>query len=59
MMNVPPSEARELTLHDYQALVHNWQAAHETGDEPPEPPSIEEVENRMRRVEQRGYKVLN
>jgi hypothetical protein len=59
MMNVPPSEARALTLHDYQALLHGWQAAHATGDETPEPPSIEQTEERMRRLAARGVKVLN
>jgi hypothetical protein len=59
MMNVPPPEARRLTLFDYQALLHNWQAAHATGDEPPEPPSIEETEARRDRLERRGVKVLH
>lgn len=59
MMNIPPSEAKKLTLYEYQALLHNWRAAHETGDEPPEPPSIEEAEDGMRRLEARGVKVLH
>lgn len=59
MMNIPPSEAKRLTLFEYGALVHNWQAAHETGDEPPEPPTIEEAQERMRRLERKGVKVLH
>jgi hypothetical protein len=58
MMSIPPSEARKLTLYEYQALLHNWQAAHETGEEVPEPPSIEETEARRERLEARGVKVL-
>ena len=58
MMNIPPSEAKRLTLYEYQALLHNWQAAHET-EETIEPPSIEETEERMRRLEAKGVKVLH
>lgn len=57
-MHVPPSEAKALTLYEYQAMLHNWQAAHEA--EPAlEPPSIEENEERRRRLEARGVKVLH
>lgn len=58
-MNIPPSEAKALTLYDYQALLHNWQAAQGPGDDPPEPPSIEETEARRDRLERRGVKVLH
>lgn len=58
MMNIPPAEAKKLTLYEYGALVHNWQAAHSTEDQI-EPPSIEETEERMRRLEARGVKVLH
>lgn len=33
MMNIPPSEAKRLTLWEYQALLHNWNRAHSTGDD--------------------------
>jgi hypothetical protein len=58
MMNVPPSEAKHLTLYEYQALCHNWAEAHST-EEDLEPPSIEETEERMRELEGRGVRVLN
>jgi hypothetical protein len=58
-MGVPPSEAQALTLYEYQALIFNWQAAHETSEDVPEPPSIEQTEERMRLLEQRGVKVLS
>jgi hypothetical protein len=28
MMNVPPSEAKALSLWEYEALLHNWNEAH-------------------------------
>jgi hypothetical protein len=59
MMKIPPSEAKRLTLYDYDALLYNWQAAHETGEELPEPPSIEETEARRDALERRGVKVLH
>jgi len=58
MMGIPPSEARALTLHDYQALLHGWEQAHST-EETIEPPSIEETEERRRQLEARGVKVLH
>jgi hypothetical protein len=58
MMNVPPADAKRLTLFEYQGLVSNWQAAHTTEDEI-EPPSIEETEERRMELEARGYRVLN
>ncbi len=39
MMNVPPSEARCLSLWEYEALLHGWNEAHSAGDdvEAPDP----------------------
>jgi hypothetical protein len=39
MMNVPPSEAAKLSLHDYEAMLWNWNEAHRGKDdiEPPDP----------------------
>ena len=58
MGGIPPSEANALTLYEYQAMLHNWELAHKTGDELPDPPSIEETEERRRRLEARGVAVL-
>jgi hypothetical protein len=58
MGGIPPSEAKALTLYEYQAMLHNWEQAHKTGDEAPEPPSIEETEERRRQLEARGVAVL-
>ncbi len=39
MMNVPPSEARCLSLWEYEALLYHWNEAHSAGDdvEAPDP----------------------
>lgn len=38
MMNIPPSEARQLSYYDYQALLWNWNDAQARTDvEPPDP----------------------
>lgn len=58
MGGIPPSEAKQLILYEYQAILHNWEQAHKTGEEQPEPPSIEETEERRRRLEARGVAVL-
>lgn len=59
MMGISPTEAKGLTLYEYQALLDNWQKAHATGEEAPEPPTIEETEDRRRQLEARGVKVLH
>lgn len=62
MMNIPPSEARKLTRHDYESLIHNWSLAHSDGSEPPMPPTDDEIEDaqeRMHQLERRGVKVLH
>jgi hypothetical protein len=58
MGGIPPSEAKQLTLYEYQAILHNWEQAHKTGEEQPEPPSVEETEERRKRLEARGIAVL-
>lgn len=57
MMHIAPSEAKDLTLCEYQGLLHNWELAHSSEDVI-EPPSIEETEERRRLLEERGIKVL-
>jgi hypothetical protein len=38
MMNVPPSEAKALSLWEYEAILHHHNEAHGGGDvEPPVP----------------------
>lgn len=38
MMNVPPSEAAELSLYDYEAMLWHWNEVHRTGEvDPPDP----------------------
>lgn len=32
-MNIPPSEARELSYHDYQAILWNWNDMHSMDDD--------------------------
>lgn len=59
MGGIQPSEAKSLTLCEYQALLHGWEEAHKTGEEAPEPPSVEENERRREALEARGIKVLH
>lgn len=38
MMNIPPSEAKALSLWEYEAILDGWNAAHSGGDvQPPDP----------------------
>lgn len=39
MMNVPLETAEKMSLHDYEALLWNWNEAHKGADdiEPPDP----------------------
>lgn len=32
MMNVPPSDARSLSLWEYEAMLHHWNEAHRGGE---------------------------
>jgi hypothetical protein len=36
-MNVPPSEAKQLSLYEYEALLWNWNEMHSPGDDAPDP----------------------
>jgi hypothetical protein len=42
MMNVPPSEARALSLWEYEALLHGWNEAHSSSGDPdgPDPDQV-------------------
>jgi hypothetical protein len=33
MMNIGPTEARALSLWEYEALLHHWNEAHSAGDD--------------------------
>ncbi len=35
MMGIAPTEARQLSLHDYQGMLHHWNIAH--AEKPPIP----------------------
>lgn len=37
MMNIPPSDARELSLWEYEALLWHWNDAHDIEVEAPDP----------------------
>lgn len=37
MMSIPPSEAKTLSYHEYEALLWNWNDAHKIGDDPDPP----------------------
>jgi hypothetical protein len=34
MMNIPPSEAKLLSLHDYESILWHWNDAQQSGDDP-------------------------
>lgn len=59
MMNIPPSEAKQLTLAEYEGLMHHWNASHDTGEPELEPPSKEQIAKRRARLEAQGIKVLH
>jgi hypothetical protein len=44
MMGIPPDVAAQLSLHDYEALLWNWNEAHKGSDgiEPPDPEATRE-----------------
>jgi hypothetical protein len=56
MMGIPPSEARQLSWWEYQAILWNWNDRHDTGDnkDPVEPPSDESVLALSHHAEVRG-----
>lgn len=37
MMNVPPSEANDLGLWEYQAMIYHWNKLHQTEPDGPSP----------------------
>jgi hypothetical protein len=39
MMNIPPSEAKQLSLPDYESILYYWNESHSSGDggEAPDP----------------------
>ena len=59
MMNIPPSEAKQLTLGEYQGLMHHWNEAHSSEEAELEAPDIETLEARRSRLEAKGVKVLH
>lgn len=40
MMNIPPSEAKMLSYHDYEAILWHWNDAHRSSDDV-DPPDAE------------------
>lgn len=48
MMNIPPSEVERMSLWDYEALLYNWNEAHDAGDV--EPPDAEQAQALMDRI---------
>lgn len=55
-MNVPPSEARELTYYEYSALLANWEAMHSNEVDTPKL-TPEQLRAREARMKAKGYKV--
>ncbi len=49
MMNIGPSETNAMSLWQYEALLHNWNAAHNTdGDvSPPDPEKTQRLIDRI------------
>ena len=59
-MNIPPSEAKQLTLAEYQGLIENWNRAQGGGEAAElEPPSKEQIERRQRKLAAQGVRILN
>lgn len=58
-MGIAPSEAKALTLAEYQGLLHNWNKAQGAAEDAPlEPPTPEELAERRAALEAAGVKVL-
>lgn len=47
-MNIPPSEMISMGLWTYEALLHEWNEAHETGEV--EPPDAERAQALIDRI---------
>lgn len=58
MMHIPPSEARDLTLAEYQGIIFYWNKAQGGEQDELEPPDPEKIAERRRRLEAKGVKVL-
>ncbi len=55
-MNIPPSEARELTFYEYGAVLANWEKMHSSEVETPKL-TVEQLRAREARMAAKGYKV--
>jgi hypothetical protein len=49
MMNVPPRDAYAMSLWEYEARLHHWNAAHSTGDDI-QPPDFEKTQRMLDKV---------
>lgn len=49
MMNIPPSDTRALSLWEYEALLHNWNKAHNVDGDvtPPDPEKTQRMVDRV------------
>lgn len=55
MMSIPPSEARELTWWEYQAMLWNWNDRHSTDEQDEaEAPDADFVARQFERLAKRG-----
>jgi hypothetical protein len=55
-MNIPPSEARNLTFYEYTALLCNWEKIHSTEVDIPKL-TVEQLRAREAKMAAKGYKV--
>jgi len=48
MMNIPPRDAKALTMREYEMLLHHWNEAHDSGDvEPPDHETTQKLIDRI------------
>ncbi len=49
MMHLPPSEAKALSMWEYEAMLHGWNEAHRSGDdvEAPDPDKTQKLIDRI------------
>lgn len=57
-MNIQPSEAKQLTLAEYQGILHHWNKAQGGEEDELELPDPQKVAERRRALEAKGVKVL-
>jgi hypothetical protein len=57
-MNIPPSDARELTYYEYSALLANWEAMHSNEPEPITDDDIEFEKSRADALAAIGIRTL-